>query len=394
MIKNRKIALWGGGMICRAWLDGGFDEHVSIIIDNNPEKASDIIKGKTIIAPDGVDDFRSFYIIITSNFYDEIRKQLEGYGLLYREDFISYIDYMSEPIDIVSITQALKDIVFGGDSDKNFVLEVRTKDEYDDIYKKYDKCIKYEDALNKMYQRKLGKRIVYPGYCSVCENEERLTVDYIWSDGTKPLWRETVFCPVCKLNSRMRFLVERVCNSVGDEDSVYICEQVTPTYKALQSKIKNLIGSEYLKDNYISGEVYDGITHQDVQNLSFPDEEFSCIASADVYEHVADYKKAFAEAYRCLKMGGKLIFSIPIFKEKQNSVTRTVIEDGIIKKVLPAVYHGNPLSPEGSLVFTDFGWDVLTSLRDVGFKDAYALVYFSTSKGYFGDLPIIFEAKK
>lgn len=394
MIKNREIALWGGGMICRAWLDGGFDEHVNIIIDNNPQRASAIIKGKIIMAPSDVKDFKNYYIIITSNYYDEIRNQLEGYGLHYGEDFISYIDYMSGPMDIFSITQTLKDIVFDGNAERDFVLEVRSKEEYDDIYKGYNACVQFEKALNKLYQRKIGKRIVYPGYCSVCENDEHLTVDYIWSDGTMPLWRETVFCPICKLNSRMRFLVERVCNSVEDEDSVYICEQVTPTFKALQSKIKNLIGSEYLRNDYTSGKVYDGITHQDVQNLSFADEIFNCIASADVYEHVSDYRKAFTEAYRCLKKGGKLIFSIPIFKEKQKSVTRTVIENGMIRNILPAVYHGNPLSTEGSLVFTDFGWDVLTSLRNVGFKDAYALVYFSTSKGYFGDLPIIFEAKK
>ena len=69
-------------------------------------------------------------------------------------------------------------------------------------------------------------------------------------------------------------------------------------------------------------------------------------------------------------------------------------ETGELQYLQSSVYHGNPLSSEGSLVFTDFGWDILQELRDIGFKQSYGVVHFSNEKGYLGDFPVIFEAVK
>ena len=113
-----------------------------------------------------------------------------------------------------------------------------------------------------------------------------------------------------------------------------------------------------------------------------------------MYEHVPDYRKAFYEAYRCLKKNGKLMFSIPIFKDRYRSTIRTIFNDEKIEYLLPPVYHGNPISGDGSLVYTDFGWDVLETLKEVGFSEVYAVVYFSVKRGYMGELPIIIEAVK
>lgn len=134
--------------------------------------------------------------------------------------------------------------------------------------------------------------------------------------------------------------------------------------------------------------------HQDIMNMSFASNSLECIISCDVLEHVSNYRKALSESYRCLKTGGRLIFSIPIDIKKLHSEVRATIENGELDYILPPVYHGNPISNEGSLVFTDFGWDIIEELKKIGYKDAYAVVYFSVEKGYLGNCPIIFEAVK
>ena len=71
------------------------------------------------------------------------------------------------------------------------------------------------------------------------------------------------------------------------------------------------------------------------------------------------------------------------FDERSNDVVH----------ILPPQYHGNPLSEEGSLVFTDFGWDILDTLKEIGFEKANLIVYYSAPKAYFCVGPgIAFEA--
>ena len=35
---------------------------------------------------------------------------------------------------------------------------------------------------------------------------------------------------------------------------------------------------------------------------------------------------------------------------------------------MPPVYHGSPVDPQGSLVYTDFGMDLPEQLRELGFE--------------------------
>lgn len=394
-MNEREIVFWGAGQIGKSWLEGGFDSIVKFFIDNEPERGRKVIIDRKVVSPDEISDWRRYFIIITSNYYKEISDQMKKYDLEYGRDYVSYIDYMVLPMQIQDVTAAIEDIVFGEYEDKKEIIErVNDKSEYEKLYERNSKAIDFENALNKLYQRKPGKRSALPGLCDVCERQVNFEVDYIWSDGSMPAWRETIYCPVCHCNSRMRFLINWVAKQYNLDSKVYISEQTTNTYKELKKKLPTLIGSEYLGDEYKSGDIIGGITHQDVLNLSYDDHSLDCIVTADVYEHVSDYKRAFAEAHRCLKDKGKLIFSIPIFKDMNKTIQRTVIEDGKLKYKLPKVFHGNPLSAEGSLVFSDFGWDVLDTLKDVGFSDTYAIVYFSVKKGYLGELPIIFEAVK
>ena len=78
----------------------------------------------------------------------------------------------------------------------------------------------------------------------------------------------------------------------------------------------------------------------------------------------------------------------------QDNVTRAEITDGVLKYYLPEVYHGNPVSKDGSLVFTDFGWQVLDQLTKSGFSDASLQVFWSREYGHLGGGLNFFQAVK
>ena len=97
----------------------------------------------------------------------------------------------------------------------------------------------------------------------------------------------------------MMELVSEYCNV--ETEHIYIYEQVTEMFKQLKKHAKILLGSEYINGEYESGFIMEnGIRHEDAMNLSFSDEQFKCIISQDVFEHVSDIKKALYESRQAI----------------------------------------------------------------------------------------------
>ena len=68
--------------------------------------------------------------------------------------------------------------------------------------------------------------------------------------------------------------------------------------------------------------------------------------------------------------------------------------NGRIEYLQPSEYHGNPVNEQGSLCFYHFAWDMLDTLREIGFTDVAALIYWSREFGYLGGEQIVFLASK
>ncbi len=122
---------------------------------------------------------------------------------------------------------------------------------------------------------------------------------------------------------------------------------------------KNYICGEYF-ENVLGGEYYEGIMSVDLTKAPFPNNSLDVVISEDVFEHVADYKKAMEEIFRILKPGGFHIFTVPIHDGK-----KTVSRSGKRN-----VYHGdpNPLSGDGGvIVYTDWGEDIESLVSEFGF---------------------------
>lgn len=103
----------------------------------------------------------------------------------------------------------------------------------------------------------------------------------------------------------------------------------------------------------------------DIQNLHFADESFDVVIASDVFEHVRDDDAGYAQIHRVLKQGGALVLTVPYEHEQAETVMRVESSGHEDVHILPAVYHsGGGLT----LVYRDYGRDLLTKLRCAGFS--------------------------
>jgi SAM-dependent methyltransferase len=180
------------------------------------------------------------------------------------------------------------------------------------------------------------------------------------------------------------------------ESRIYITEHVTPVYRWLQARYKNLQGSEYFGLEHTPGTLLKGIRHEDLMGLSFADASFDYVLSFDVLEHVPQPASALREIYRVLDKGGAFLFTVPFASNSLVDIVRAKLRtDGSIDHILSPEYHGNPVDPEGgALCFRYFGWELLDELRSIGFNRVRALAYWSEHQGYLGREQYLFSAHK
>jgi GT2 family glycosyltransferase/2-polyprenyl-3-methyl-5-hydroxy-6-metoxy-1,4-benzoquinol methylase/glycosyltransferase involved in cell wall biosynthesis len=241
------------------------------------------------------------------------------------------------------------------------------------------------------------------GFCVPCDKNVAFLVD-MQSGGQRhrygwiPNWRERLECPLCRMNNRQRLMATLVKQALSAKHAqhVYFMEQVTPIFNWAKTTFTQhqIFGSEYLGYEYVGGSVVKGIRHEDVENLSFAQESLDLIISNDVFEHVPNPPKAFAECARVLKPGGVMLATIPFHIENDFSVVRARLSDGKLEHILPSTFHGNPVSADGSLVFTDFSWDLLNTVKTSGFSDVGVDVYASQGFGHLGGGQLIFRLTK
>ena len=91
-----------------------------------------------------------------------------------------------------------------------------------------------------------------------------------------------------------------------------------------------------------------------------------------------------------------LYWTVPFIAIRyENTIRAVVSNDGTITHLLEPEYHGDPVNADkGILCFTHFGWGMFDQLKEIGFKDAYVINYWSDSLGYYGQDQYIFCAIK
>ncbi len=252
--------------------------------------------------------------------------------------------------------------------------------------KQLKECFLFEteiiDAINEG-----NDDLTLHAYCDFCHQEVDLRLENTNALMGNIYLHENLFCPVCGTSSKNRQMYHELCKCANSNEDVYLYEQITPMYCAVKKNFPNVVGSEYLctdMDQYKSGEIVNGILHEDATELSFQDESFDAILSSHVFEHVFGIEKALKEAWRVLKKDGKLLISLPFVYIADKTVVRAKLQGGKVVHLQKPVYHGNPLSSDGSLAVYDYGWDFLDKIRAAGFSDVYLEPYFDSEHGIMG----------
>jgi ubiquinone/menaquinone biosynthesis C-methylase UbiE len=258
---------------------------------------------------------------------------------------------------------------------------------------------KMDDGTNQMD----SKIEEYNFRCFICGNSK-----FIAKKGVTI--REAV-CEVCGASKRNSDVALAVLKIFGFHENCTLREisnylkhlhiyeaQASGAMHDVLSHLPNYVCSEYFDDSEPGKLHPSGVRCEDLQNLCFPDNSFDLIITQDVLEHTVDPEKAFKELYRVLKPSGHHIFTVPIH-EGRDTTKRAKVENGKIIHILPPVYHGDPLREQGSLVFTDFGDDLVEHLNSMDmpteiilrsdFYDANQISFIVDDESYNG----YFEAK-
>lgn len=241
------------------------------------------------------------------------------------------------------------------------------------------------------------------GWCPSCRRETNMhlveTPDGGWTN-----LREALFCE-CGLNSRMRMIMG-VFEKYPPSGRFLMFERVTPLFGRMQERYPFVEGCEYFGDDVPPGEIRQAhginVRHENMLNLSYSDRTFRYVFHGDVLEHVPDMQVALRECHRVLEPGGTLLFTCPVFNFRKHNV-RAVVENGALKHILEPAYHGNPMDPNGALVFAEPGLELLDDLRRAGFATAELGLAFNPEQGILRDgnpyddynmWPIIFKATR
>ncbi|MCP9917467.1 methyltransferase domain-containing protein [Cyanobium sp. ATX 6F1] len=224
-------------------------------------------------------------------------------------------------------------------------------------------------------------------YCTSCRALVKAKPTTDWN------LRNCILCPQCGLSGRERHLLDNLKslskNMRSSNISIACFESITQFADVIRKLYPGAHMSEFIDQNAKPGSIQiievlrAECIHQDITNTSHEDSSIQIIIHRDVYEHIPNIKSALKEAHRILASNGYMIFTMPLY-DRQQTVSRCEIIDGTLRHHLPEAYHGNPLSPDGSLVFTDPGIDFFETCESSGFAIELFLG-LDIAKGYFPD---------
>lgn len=179
---------------------------------------------------------------------------------------------------------------------------------------------------------------------------------------------------------------------------IYTAEANSALFQAMQRLIAPdlLYYSEYFGENYKSGEIVNGLMHQDLQATSFADESFDIILTSDVFEHMPDVVRAEKEVARILKKGGVYCFTVPlVFDCAEDEILAELTGNNTIRFLTTPQYHVDPVRPtEGALVYRHFACAALQARFTALGCDFANYRFWSKALGMLGTGNIVQIVKK
>lgn len=134
--------------------------------------------------------------------------------------------------------------------------------------------------------------------------------------------------------------------------------------RRLAQECSQYVPTQFFPDE-APGSIVGNVRCESLEALTFEDETIDLHVTQDVMEHVLHPARVFSEIARTLRPGGAHVFTVPIVNKHKSSKTRAQMgNEGQISYIEPPIYHGNPISEDGSLVTVDWGFDICQQIFD------------------------------
>ncbi len=195
--------------------------------------------------------------------------------------------------------------------------------------------------------------------------------------------REGLICIYCGANKRAQVLAQAILNSKYGFSApnlvTWVTEANTRKLRVCELNSCHELHKTLIALKHLTYAEYGTKTEEDIEHLSYKDDQFDLLLHSETLEHVNNPDAAMDECRRVIKTDGLVIFTTPIIWGRTTR-RRAKIENGKIIKLLPASHHG--YSTDDYLVFSEFGSDIGDILKsDVAYADtAYQTYAFVTTK--------------
>jgi len=191
------------------------------------------------------------------------------------------------------------------------------------------------------------------------------------------LLREGTLCGNCSSSSRHRMVMYAL--------SAVLHSRGRPVYEWSRNKDLRILESsargsyppmledkfDYYNTEYDPGKIAKGKDPRhfaDFQKLHYDDDMFDLVIASDVFEHVRHDERGYREIFRVLKKGGSFILTVPYNHQQAETVKRVDTTGDEDVHILEPEYHGGG---GHTLTYRNYGQDLLSLLRSIGFSVAY-----------------------
>ncbi len=336
---------------------------------------------------------------------DQPLMNLRKYASKAKKKYLSFRRRAAQkPYEPRLLAQLLEDTGADGRDPKELTFTaIHSQDEYRAYLERMQPAYEKRRLVEQLLCGRQDEFRIY-GYNALIREMVDYWVSYAYgkvADGRRfPNYREMMICPITGLSCRIRATLLSVEHFLGRNalkgKDVYLTEQVTRVYKYFKSVHPRTVGSEYLGAGTRSGTLVNGVRHEDITALSFPDASFDLIATFEVLEHVPDYRQAYHELYRCTRPGGTVLITAPFDPGRyEHDIRARLNVRGEVEHLQEPEYHGDPMNMKGGILcFQYFGWRMLAELKEAGFREAKAVFTWSLYHGILGgDIVIIYATK-
>ena len=231
------------------------------------------------------------------------------------------------------------------------------------------------------------------GYCPICEKNTLFTARDQW-------YRGSLSCPTCENGSVPRErAVALILNEQFPNWRDLVIHECSPAIRGISAKMKreakNITQTHFYPD-LERGSTERNYRNEDLQRLTFSDNQFDLFISLDVMEHIPDPATAFREIHRTLKPGGYMLCTWPVRKDQVEAMEPRVTfnGDGTLTHHKPPEYHGNPINGDGALVTVDYGYEVHKKLTHWASFDVRVHRFADRTHGILGEYTEVFLARK